>query len=576
MKPIFTLLLCAIASIFYAQSISADVTTAMKRNAKADCILVMSDQLDMYGKTNGLTKNQKARKVYNALHAHATRSQKSLITYLDNNGISHQSYFVFNGIQAELNQEQLDYVLRHFDIGHVAYNEPAVKSNATPSNSSARMDAEWGITKIKADSVWALGYEGQGVVIAGQDTGYDFDNALILNKYRGYNDGAIDHSYNWHDAIRSINPMHNDADTLATNNPCGLDSSEPCDDNGHGTHTMGTMVGKDADNLIGVAPQAKWIGCRNMERGYGTPTTYTECFQFFLAPTDINGQNPDPNKAPHVINNSWGCPEQEGCNSSNWSFMETVVNNLTAAGVVVVVSAGNDGFEGCGSINAPATIFQNSFTVGSTNKTDVLSGFSSLGPVSVDSSFRLKPDIVAPGEDVRSISLNNTFASLDGTSMAGPHVAGLVALMISAKPELAGQVDEIKEIIKSTAVPLVEDLTCFEMSGQVVPNFLHGHGRIDALAAIKKALDFTSTVEVNTNQVEVYPNPTDGKLNISGGDATINKIQVLDIAGRTIYCETANDSSVELNLSRYNPGVYIYKVATSKGISTGKFILNRK
>ena len=141
---------------------------------------------------------------------------------------------------------------------------------------------------------------------------------------------ARNHNYNWHDSIHS------------GGGSCGADSPAPCDDFGHGTHTMGTMVGDDGGtNKIGVAPRRKWIGCRNMDQGVGTPATYTECFQWFIAPTDLPNQNPDPSKAPHVINNSWGCPPSEGCTDP--TVLQTVVENTRAAGIEVVVSAGNAG-----------------------------------------------------------------------------------------------------------------------------------------------------------------------------------------------------------------------------------------
>lgn len=127
----------------------------------------------------------------------------------------------------------------------------------------------------------------------------------------------------------------------------------PCDDDKHGTHTMGTMVGEDDENSIGVAPEAKWIACRNMDRGWGQPSTYMECFEWFLAPYDLEGENADPDKAPHVINNSWFCSVEEGCNPSNFILMEEIVKNLKASGVVVVVSAGNSGGSGCGSVTGP-------------------------------------------------------------------------------------------------------------------------------------------------------------------------------------------------------------------------------
>jgi len=134
---------------------------------------------------------------------------------------------------------------------------------------------------------------------------------------------TADHNYNWHDAIHENNPH------TPPGNLCGFNSLEPCDDHGHGTHTMGTMVGDDGGaNQIGMAPGARWIGCRNMEEGWGTPATYAECYQWFIAPTDLNDQNPDPAMAPHVINNSWACPPSEGCTDPN--VLLTVVQNVLA------------------------------------------------------------------------------------------------------------------------------------------------------------------------------------------------------------------------------------------------------
>src|SRR5207253_5916476 len=131
---------------------------------------------------------------------------------------------------------------------------------------------------------------------------------------------------------------------------CGPNSLFPCDDYGHGTHTTGTTSGDDgAGNQVGVAPGAKWIGCRNMDVGNGTPASYTECFQFFMAPTDLSGQNPNPALRPHVMNNSWGCPTSEGCAPDT---LRTVVENSQASGIFVEVSAGNSG-SSCGTVNDP-------------------------------------------------------------------------------------------------------------------------------------------------------------------------------------------------------------------------------
>ena len=211
---------------------------------------------------------------------------------------------------------------------------------------------------------------------------------------------------------------------------------QPCDDQQHGTHTTGTAAGDDgAGNQIGVAPGAKWIGCRNMDENNGRPETYTECFQFFIAPTDLNGQNPDPTKRPHVMNNSWGCPASELCAPNS---LQTIVENTVASGIFVEVSAGNGG-PSCSSVDDPPAIYDASYSTAALNTGALsLAGFSSRGPVTVDGSNRIKPDIAAPGNPNRSSvsTSDSAYASFSGTSMAGPHVVGVIALLWQAKPAL--------------------------------------------------------------------------------------------------------------------------------------------
>ena len=215
-----------------------------------------------------------------------------------------------------------------------------------------------------------------------------------------------------------------------------------------------------------------------MNSGDGTPASYAECFQFFMAPTRVDGTDPDPSRAPHVINNSWSCPPSEGCTDPN--VLHTVVSNTRAAGIVVVVSAGNSGSQ-CGSVSTPAAIYEESMTVGATDSADIIAGFSSRGGVTVDGSNRLKPNVTAPGVGIRSSLNNGSYSghSWNGTSMAGPHVAGQVALIISAMPALAGRVETLEACIEATATPLTSSQECSGIPGSQVPNNTYGRGRID-------------------------------------------------------------------------------------------------
>lgn len=571
---IISLILLGVNAILNAQDLNMDLLEKFEEANTVECIIVMQDQLDMYGRTNGLTKDEKANLVYNRLKEHASKSQRSIVKYLSDNDIEFQAYHIFNGLKATLTLDQAIALTDMSEVHKVVYNSPIKVASAQRADINYdREDATWGITQIKADTVWEMGYFGEGVIIAGQDTGYDYLNPAILTKYRGYSEDTIVHDYHWHDAIHELSPLNNDTINDPLLNPCGLDVRFPCDDDRHGSHTMGTMVGGNDTLKIGVAPEASWIACRSMERGWGSPATYTECFEWFLAPTDLDGNNPDPTLAPHVINNSWGCPEIEGCNLDNFDMMETVINNLTAAGTVVVVSAGNDGNQGCSSIENPASIFENSFSVGASNKQDNKAGFSSIGPVIVDGSGRIKPDIVAPGVDVRSINNTGGFNNFNGTSMAGPHVAGTVALIINANPQLAGEVDIIKDIIRSTALVRTDSTECGDLSALDVPNFYYGHGRINALAAVESALTYIlDTDNIDYDQyVSVFPNPNQGAFTIKSDINFESKIEIYNIAGSLV--RVVQPTSNRTRVDGLSNGIYIYKASVKNTLVTGKIIV---
>jgi subtilisin family serine protease len=435
------------------------------------------------------TKEAKGRFVVWALQDTAAKSQAPILQILEKMEAPHQAYWIANMIWARGSAADLEVLARHPAVAHIYANPPVqVLSPAleqpSPADLALVQGIEWNLLTVKADWVWATGARGQGAVIGGQDTGYDWSHPAVQTQYRGWNGTGGDHNHNWHDAIHTNDPH------TAPGNPCGYDSPLPCDDHGHGTHTLGILIGDDgAANPIGMAPQARWIGCRNMEQGWGTPATYTECYQWFLAPTDLAGNNPDPAKAPHIINNSWGCPPSEGCTDP--TILLQVVEAARAAGILSVHSAGNDGPD-CSSIAMPAAIYDASLTVGNTTATDTLALSSSRGPVLVDGSGRIKPDVAAPGTNIRSAWPGGGYRTLSGTSMAGPHVAGLAALLISAHPELAGQVEALEALITQSALPLElqPSETCGGIPSSTIPNNTFGWGRIDAWAAYRAAFQF--------------------------------------------------------------------------------------
>lgn len=453
----------------------------------ASVVVLLADQADV-APAHGI-KDPDARGwwVYRTLTAHAARSQAKLRAWLRARGLHYRAFWAANMLVVSGDQSLVEALAARADTGLIESNAAARFIDAPPTAAlpatTAALAAEWGVTDVNAPAVWAMGYTGQGIVIANQDSGIQWNHPALQPHYRGWNGATADHNYNWHDAIHD-----------SSGNPCGNDAFAPCDDDGHGTHTTGTTSGDDGGgDQIGVAPGAKWIGCRNMDRGFGTPARYTECFQFFIAPTDASGNNPDPSKRPHVMNNSWGCPPSEGCAAST---LETIVNNTQAAGIFVVASAGNSG-PNCASVNDPPPIYAAAFAVGAYDANHTLASFSSRGPVTVDASNRLKPEITAPGVGVRSAVPSDSYAVLGGTSMAGPHVVGVVALLWSARPELVRDIATTKSLLQNTANPNVTvspGQTCDGIPHTTIPNNSFGYGRVDALAAVNVVLSNTPTV----------------------------------------------------------------------------------
>ena len=430
--------------------------------------------------------------LYHQLTAHALSSQAELRAWLDAQGIAYRAHYIVNMISVMGDAALVATLRQRPDVARLDANPQVdtIYAERVPDRPlamskwarvlelpevAASPNTPYGVAATRAPEVWAMGYTGQGIVVASQDTGVQWDHPALEPHYRGAQGDTVDHTYNWLDAI----PESGNFDGCA-----GLDF--PCDDNGHGTHTVGTMLGTTDVITYGVAPDAEWMGCRNMRSGIGTPESYTTCFEFFLAPYPQGGDpltDGRPELAPNIINNSWGCPPAEGCNKES---LRQVVETVRAAGLMVVASTGNNGV-GCSGVVDPVAIYDATFSVGAHDSSGNLGSFSSKGPVTADGSGRLKPDLTAPGVNVLSTYRFNGATSLSGTSMASPHVAGSVALIWSAAAWLVGNVDLTEQILLKSATPVYSSL-CGEDDEVVSPNNAFGYGKLDVAAAVEMAL----------------------------------------------------------------------------------------
>jgi len=436
-------------------------------------LVIMKDQADV-GPAGALgTKAEKGRFVYRSLRQRAAASQAPLRTWLDAMGVEYRSFAIVNALWIKGDRAILEILAQREDVARIEGNPRVPAALPRPETgilgSAAALGVEWNIDQTGAPEVWNEGYTGEGVVIGGQDTGYRWTHEALKPSYRGWDGTTADHDYNWHDAIHSGGGV------------CGPDSPVPCDDQGHGTHTMGTAVGDDGGaNQIGMAPGAQWIGCRNMDRGVGTPATYLECFDFFLGPYPIGDPSQgDPALAPDVTTNSWSCPPSEGCSDLT---LQAAVDNLRAAGILTVAAAGNSG-PSCGSIDDPPALYGSAYTAGNLTSFATINNSSSRGPAAT--TGLVKPDIMAPGTSVRSAysSGDGAYASLTGTSMATPHVAGAVALIASSAPGFRKHPDATEELLDATARRLTAIIEGCGGDYAHGPNNSWGYGALDVLAA---------------------------------------------------------------------------------------------
>ncbi len=411
--------------------------------------------------------------VYDLLTHHAEATQADLRATLDRFGVAYKPYYLVNGLEVNGGPLWRWWLSRRPEVDRVLVS-PEVRPLPTPP--TLPLDEPdiplppallWSQTLIRAPQVWnRLGITGAGIVVGQNDSGADGEHLELRDNYRGNTaNGPAGDDYNW------LDPWNGTA--------------TPTDFGGHGTHTLATAVGGN----VGVAPGATWIACVNLARNLGNPPRYLDCFQFLLAPFPQGGDaftDGRPDLGAHVINNSWGCPPQEGCDVD---ALLPAARALRAAGVFVVAAAGNNG-PTCSSIDGPLALYDEVFTVGAVDDLRQVAEFSSRGPVTADGSGRIKPDIAAPGVGVTSAVPGNEYAENDGTSMASPHIAGVVALLWSANPALIGDIDRTEQILTETATNIAADGFSGPICGTVSerPNSFVGYGIVNALAAVERAL----------------------------------------------------------------------------------------
>ncbi|MFZ5916941.1 MAG: S8 family serine peptidase [Chloroflexota bacterium] len=412
-------------------------------------IVHMTPQADLGAAAASVDTLARRQGIVAALQATAQRTQADVQAFLAQEQAAGRAqevrpFWIFNGLALTGTRDTAFALAARPDVSLLSLdNQHQLPASASPTGrpaaSSAQLaDVEWNIERVRAPLAWnALGLDGTGIVVANVDSGVDWLHPALQSRYRGYDPhgAAHQHNGNWFDAI-------------------GEGALYPVDGNGHGTHTMGTIV---AGEGIGVAPGAQWIAVRAFNSfGVGYDSWLHAAYEWLLAPGG------DPALAPQVVNNSWG-----NTNSSYEAFRYDV-QTLRQAGIHMVFSAGNNGPE-ASTVNSPAS-YPEALAVGATDRDDEVAYFSGRGP---SPWGEIKPQVSAPGVDVRSTLPGGSYGAKQGTSMAAPHVAGVLALLLQADPTLT--VTNTGQILIDTALPLP--------TVDAAPNNDYGWGRVDAYAA---------------------------------------------------------------------------------------------
>lgn len=449
------------------------ITFLVKFKEKADVQKVAKNAAST-AKKNGLSSTNieyaQRSAVVSELKYTALTTQDNVKQFLDKQleegAVSnYESFYIVNAIAVTGTKEVAEKIAHFQEVEKLLPNEErklieaTVDKKAEPVQSKVQ-NIEWNVERVGAPDVWNLGIDGSGIVVGAIDTGSQWDHPALKEKYRGYNaaTGEVDHTYSFFDAVNGRAAAY--------------------DDHGHGTHVTGTMVGSEPNgaNQIGVAPGAKFIHAKALNAaGGGTDAQLIAAGQWMLAPGG------DITKAPDVVNNSWG----GGRGLDEW--YRDIVRAWRAADIFPEFSAGNTTLTnpgGPGSVAVPAN-YPESFATGATDSNNNLASFSLRGPSPYN---EIKPEISAPGVNIRSSVPGSGYeGGWNGTSMAGPAVAGVVALLLQANSSLS--VDELEELLLDTATPLTNS------QYPESPNNGFGHGLVNAFDAVSSIIEGLGTIE---------------------------------------------------------------------------------
>ncbi|MDZ4721472.1 MAG: S8 family serine peptidase, partial [Roseiflexaceae bacterium] len=448
-------------------------------DGQTEFIVYLGDQADLSAALTIQDWATRGEYVYRTLTEQAQRTQAALRAELTRQGISYRPLWIANALlvrgtpaAAQALADRSEVALVQADQS-VALPEPPPSSSTMPDLCSPDAPTNpvcWNIRSIGADRVWhEFGVNGRGVSVAAIDTGAFFEHQALVGNYRGTRGaGVFDHNYNWYD-------------------PHGSQAA-PFDQVGHGTHVLGTFVGAgdgtSTQPSIGVAPGAQWVAAQGCTTQSCAESDLIAAAQWILAPTDLAGGNPRPDLRPMVVNNSWAGPGGD-------SWYRGYIAAWRAAGIFPVFAAGNVTATQpavCGSVGSPADD-PLAVAVGAVDTDGAIASFSLRGPAY---NGQVKPDLAAPGTYRSGQSgiysayagSSSAYRSLQGTSMAAPHVAGVIALIWAANPALIGDFDATYAILTGTAQP-IPDMRCDAQP--ITPNNVYGYGRLDAFAAVTRA-----------------------------------------------------------------------------------------